>query len=207
MQRRLKIAISIACALLVGGVTGVFAENDNASNHTAPAFTLPDVDGNSVSLSQFSGKIVVLEWTNYDCPFVKAHYNDEVQTMTNLAIKYANQDVVWLTINSTYYTTPESIKAWAAKHGIEKQTLLIDSDGEVGKKYNAKTTPHMFIINKAGAIVYQGAIDNAPMGRKPDGFVNYVDQALAQLIAGEEITVPQTKPYGCTVKYPPNDKK
>lgn len=207
MQRRLKIAISVMCALLIGGVTGVFAESDNASTDKAPAFTLPNIDGNSVSLSQFTGKIVVLEWTNYDCPFVKAHYDGEVQTMTDLAIKYANQEVVWLTINSTYYTTPESIKAWAAKHGIEKQTLLIDSDGAVGKKYDAKTTPHMFIINKEGAIVYQGAIDNAPMGRQPEVFVNYVDQALTQLIAGDEITVPETKPYGCSVKYPPQDKK
>lgn len=207
MQIKQTIGIALLCLVLIAGYTVVNAQDDEMITGKAPDFTLPDVDGNEVKLSQFTDKIIVLEWTNYDCPFVQAHYSDESQTMTELAIKYADQGVVWLTINSTYYATPESIKAWASKLGIEKQKLLVDGDGKVAKAYHAQTSPHMFVISKEGVIVYQGAIDNAPMGRKGETFVNYVDQALTQLIAGEAITIPQTKPYGCSVKYPPENKK
>lgn len=178
---------------------------DEPISGKAPDFTLKDVDGNEVKLSQFKDKIVVLEWFNYDCPFVKAHYNEDVHTMKDLAAKYADNGVVWLTINSTHYVTPETIKGWAEKQDIKHQHLLVDTDGKVGRLYHAKTTPHMFIVHKNGNIVYNGAIDNAPLGRKPEDFVNYVDQALTQLLAGEDVTHSQTKPYGCTVKYPPEE--
>lgn len=209
MQLKLKkIMIGVLGVLILAGYMSVNAAADNKQvlTGTAPNFTLKDSHGNDVHLSQFVGKVVVLEWTNYDCPFVKAHYDNQDPTMTNLAIRYADQGVVWLTINSTHYATPEAVKQWAAKHGIEKQILLIDADGAVGKKYHAKTTPHMFIIDKNGMIVYQGAIDNAPLGRKPEVYINYVDRALTQLLSGQKIDVAATAPYGCSVKYPPENK-
>ncbi|MEN8126357.1 MAG: thioredoxin family protein [Planctomycetota bacterium] len=169
---------------------------------TAPDFTLKDLAGNDVQLSKLKGKIVVLEWTNYDCPFVKAHYNDKTKTTRDLAKKYADKDVIWLTINSTHYATAETIRAWAEKHQL-KHAVLIDSNGKVGKLYKAKTTPHLFVIDKTGKIAYQGAIDNAPRGKVPEGAekVNYVDKALTELLEDKPVTVAKTKPYGCSVKY------
>jgi len=198
--------LSVLCLLLIAVPSSVYAEESAADNKTsgkAPAFTLKDADGKDVSLSDFAGKVVVLEWANYDCPFVKAHYNDETHTMKDLSKKYKDQGVVWLTINSTHYATAEAVKVWASEQQIVNQTLLLDPDGTVGHKYHAKTTPHMFVIDKQGQIVYQGAIDNAPRGSKVDEYVNYVDQALSEVLAGKAVSVPDTKPYGCSVKYPP----
>lgn len=225
IKKNLKNWISVICILLSAGMSVAYAgqsgeegkKDDHAEkkakgiavNSEAPDFTLTDVDGKTFKLSQFDGKIVVLEWANYDCPFVKAHYVPEKKTTTKLAQKYEDKDVVWLVINSTHYTTAKDSKEWAEKVGLE-QTVLIDTDGKVGKLYHAKTTPHLYVVDKKGRVVYQGAIDNAPLGNVPEGkeFVNYVDQALSELIADKEVSVPRTKPYGCTVKYPPNkDKK
>jgi peroxiredoxin len=212
MDVKLTLGVGILCVLLMWGFTPVNAtpENPPADKTTgkAPDFTLKDVDGNDVKLSDFAGKVVVLEWVNYDCPFVKYHYSDDVRTMENLARKYKAQGVVWLTINSTHYVTPASIKEWAGEKGIEDQILLVDTDGTVGHKYHAKTTPHMFVIDKNGTIVYQGAIDNAPLGHQREGeaYVNYVDRALTEVLAGKAVSIPETKPYGCTVKYPPKEK-
>jgi peroxiredoxin len=169
---------------------------------TAPDFTLKDLAGKDVQLSKLKGKIVVLEWTNYDCPFVKAHYNDKTKTTSDLVKKYADKDVVWLTVNSTNYATTETNKEWAEKNGL-KQKVLVDSNGKVGKLYKAKTTPHMFVVDKEGKVAYQGAIDNAPMGKKPEGkeLVNYVDKAVSELLDGEKVEIAKTKPYGCSVKY------
>lgn len=171
-----------------------------AEPRKAPDFKLTDTNGKQVQLSKLIGHIVVLEWINYDCPFVKAHYNDTTHTMRDLAAKYADKKVVWLTINSTHYTTTETNKAWAEKHQL-KQKVLLDKSGKVGKLFGAKTTPHMYIIDAKGQIVYQGAIDNAPLGKKPETYVNYVAQALSQLTASQTITTQKTKPYGCSVKY------
>jgi peroxiredoxin len=168
----------------------------------APDFTLKDLDGNDVQLSAFKGKIVVLEWTNYDCPFVKDHYGSDKKTTSTLAKKYADKGVKWMVINSTHYTTADATKAWAKKVGLN-QTVLIDTDGKVGKLYKAKTTPHVFVIDKEGKVAYQGAVDNAPMGKAPEGedSVNYVDKAISELLTGKEVETPVTKPYGCSVKY------
>jgi peroxiredoxin len=206
MDVRVKL-LSGLCILLIAGYTSVYATPENPPEKItgkAPNFTLKDVDGKTVNLSDYAGKnIVVLEWTNYDCPFVKAHYNDETHTMKDLSKKYKAKGVVWLTINSTHYATPESIKEWAKAQNIADQKLLVDTDGTVGHTYHAKTTPHMFVIDKDGQIVYQGAIDNAPLGRTADPHVNYVDQALSEVLAGKPVSVPETKSYGCSVKYPP----
>jgi peroxiredoxin len=177
---------------------------DVAKHHKEPnlaaAFTLPNQEGKEVKLSDFKGKIVVLEWMNYDCPFVKAEYKAGVMKQT--AEKYAKQGVVWLAINSTNYANAKGDEAFIKEHQLSYPVLL-DKDGKVGKLYGAKTTPNMFIIDTQGKIVYRGAIDNAPLGKKPEkeAYINYVEKALDELLAGKAISTPQTKPYGCSVKY------
>jgi len=168
----------------------------------APQFTLTNYDGRNISLADFEGKIVVLEWLNYDCPFVKYHY-ETASTMVDLANKYADKGVVWLAINSTNYATAEANKDFAKKNSIP-YAILDDHEGIVGHAYSAEHTPELFIINKTGQIAYHGAIDNAPFGKLNEGQtekINYVDNALTELLAGKNVSVPQTKPYGCTVKY------
>ena len=168
-------------------------------NNKAPAFTLINYDGNEVSLSDYEGKIVVLEWFNYECPFVRYHYED-VNTMTDLVERHKKKGIVWLAINSTKHLKAEENKKFAEKYNII-YPILDDSSGKVGKAYGAKTTPHMFIIDTEGKIVYNGAIDDSPLGRKKKDVTNYVDKALAELTADKEISTSRTKPYGCSVKY------
>lgn len=177
------------------------ADSDVSLGAAAPDFTAKDINGKDVQLSKLKDKIVVLEWANYDCPFVKAHYADDVMTTANLAKKYADKGVVWLTVNSTHYATAETDKKWAEEKNLP-QTVLVGSSGKVGKLFKATNTPQLFIVDKAGNLAYRGAIDNAPLGKTPDsGYVNYVDKALSELTAGKEVSMPETKPYGCSVKY------
>jgi peroxiredoxin len=178
------------------------SQGEDSSCPKAADFTLTNYDGQYVSLADFDGKIVVLEWLNYDCPFVKYHY-ETASTMVDLANKYAEKGVVWLAINSTNYAADEANKEFAKKNSIP-YPILDDHEGKVGRAYNAARTPEMFIINRKGLIAYHGAIDNAPLGKLDDGEaekINYVDNALTELLADKEMTVPKTKPYGCTVKY------
>jgi peroxiredoxin len=178
------------------------SQNKAASDPKAPLFTLTNYDGKEVSLADFEGKIVVLEWLNYDCPFVKYHY-ETASTMVDLANKYAEKGVVWLAINSTNYATAETNKAFAQKDSIP-YPILDDHKGNVGHAYGAERTPELFVIDRGGQIAYHGAIDNAPLGKLSEGQtekINYVDNALTELLAGKDVTVPETKPYGCTVKY------
>ena len=168
----------------------------------APDFKLKDFDGNDVSLAGLKGKTVVLEWMNFECPFSIYHYQTK-PTMVSLAKKHKDKNVVWFAVNSTNHTKPDANLAFAEKNKLPFP-ILNDIPGKVGKAYGAKTTPHIFIIDKAGWIVYDGAIDNAPMGKIVLGkqYVNYASEALDALVAGRSVTTPQTKPYGCTVKYP-----
>ena len=186
--------------LLLSTVTWATPENLKNDPNIAAAFTLPNQEGKEVNLDDFKGKIVVLEWVNYDCPFVKAEYKAGV--MKNLAEKYAKQGVVWLAINSTYYTDAKSNQAFIQEHQLP-YPILLDTEGRVGKLYKAVTTPDLFIIDGKGKIVYRGAIDNAPLGRKPENeaYVNYVKKALDEMLAGKIVSVPKTKSYGCSVKY------
>lgn len=166
----------------------------------APDFTLEDQEGNKVSLSDYSGKVVVLEWFNYDCPFVIRHY--ESGTFAKLANKFKDQDVVWLTINTTHYATNADNKKFKEANNLP-YSILSDPTGEVGKMYDAKTTPHMYIIDKEGKLVYVGGIDDDPKGEseKPN---NYVKKALKETLAGNPVSTAETKPYGCSVKYAKN---
>lgn len=177
------------------------AVGDNNTTATlgaaAPAFTLEDHNGNTVKLSDYAGKIVVLEWTNPDCPYVQRHY--KAKTMITLAEKYKTKGVVWLAINSTHYMNRDANNQWASQQGVS-YPILVDQTGQVGKLYAAKTTPHMFIIDKSGKLVYEGGIDDNPRGSNTT-VVNYVEKALDELLAGKPVSVPQSKPYGCSMKY------
>jgi len=167
----------------------------------APDFTLKSFDGKTVNLSDYKGKIVVLEWFNFECPFSAYHY-ETANTMVELADKYKGKNVIWLAINSTSHTTADENKDFSRRHKLE-YPILDDRSGNVGHAYGATNTPHMYIIDINGNIAYEGAIDNAPLGRKPAGgaLINYVDKALAELTSGKTVSTPKTKPYGCTVKY------
>lgn len=176
-----------------------FSANAIPPNGTAPNFTLTDTDNQIVNLTDFRGKFVVLEWFNPDCPFVKRHY--KAQNMTQLAAQYKKQEVIWLAINSTHYMKLEDNVRWKDLNNIPYQ-LLMDNKGQVGKLYQAKTTPHMFIIDPTGKLVYQGAIDDDPWGEKKV-VVNYVSHTLDALLNNKTVAQTTTKPYGCSVKYMP----
>jgi len=162
-------------------------------------FILEDQNGNKISLSDYGNKIVVLEWTNPDCPFVQRHYREK--TMLELAEKYKDKEVVWFAVNSTHYMDNSDNKKWADQHGIP-YPILNDSSGEVGKIYGAKTTPHMYIIDKSNGLVYEGGIDDDNSGSySSDERTQYVDLALTNLASGESVEISKSKPYGCAVKY------
>ncbi len=167
----------------------------------APPFELDSFAGRTIRLSDYKGRIVVLEWINPECPFSRYHH-ETVQTMANLAKKYRDKEVVWFAINSTSHTTVEANREFAQKHKLP-YPILDDRTGQVGRQYGARNTPHMFVIDKNGVIVYEGAIDNAPLGKSEPGAgtVNYVDKAISELLAGQNVSTPSTPPYGCTVKY------
>ena len=141
----------------------------------------------------------MLEWFNYECPFVTYHYG-KVKTMTTLANEYKDKNVVWLAINSTGHLVTEKNKEFAGKHEIS-YPILDDRTGKIGRAYGAKTTPHMFIIDTEGKIVYSGAIDNSPRGKKKENAINYADKVLTELTTGKTISISNTEPYGCSVKY------
>jgi peroxiredoxin len=172
----------------------------------APEFTAVDVDGKTRSLSEFRGKTVVLEWVNEGCPYVKKHYSGNMQGLQQAA---RADGVVWLTIASSapgkqgYFADGAAAKTWIDSRGAKPTTLLLDSEGKVATAYKAKTTPHMFVIDKAGQVVYEGAIDDTPTSKVEDLKTarNLVSAALADVKAGRKVATPFVTPYGCAVKY------
>ncbi|MDI1227963.1 MAG: thioredoxin family protein [bacterium] len=177
-----------------------------AVGEKAPDFTLPAADGGDKALSSFAGKIVVLEWHNKGCPFVRKHY--ESGNMQGLQKELTAKDVVWLTINSSApgkqgnENAGEAL-ATAKSDGAASTHILLDEKGEVGKLYGATTTPHMFVIDKEGKLAYAGAIDDnaSPDQETIKGAKNYVRDAVEALVAGKPVEVATTKSYGCGVKY------
>ena len=172
----------------------------------APDFTLPDLSGKQHELSDYKGKYVVLEWVNFGCPFVKKHYGS--QNMQTLQKEFVDKGVVWLSICSSApgkqgNETPDAAKKGISKFGWAASAYLVDADGKVGKLYNAKTTPDMFVIDPEGTLIYAGAIDDRPTPKPStvSGASNYVKAALNEATAGQAVSVPSTKPYGCAVKY------
>jgi peroxiredoxin len=171
----------------------------------APAFTAPDLTGAPVNLADYKGKTVVLEWHNFGCPFVQKHYRSG--NMQALQKKYGT-DVVWIAVNSTNksssdWTEPAALSKQLADFGAAQAKYLVDEPGTLGSAYGAKTTPHMYIIDPAGKVVYNGAIDDKRSTRLEDVKTarNYVAAALDEMKAGKPVSTPSTTPYGCTVKY------
>ena len=166
----------------------------------APGFTLTDAKGNEHSLSDYEGKIVVLEWFSTECPYVKRHYKAETMSKT-LEKLGGSEKVAWLAVDSSHFAKPKASKKWREKYGFD-YPVLHDEKGKVGKKYGAKTTPHMYVIDKKGVLRYKGAIDDDPMGDKePSKRTNYVEQAVDALQNGKEVDPRTTEAYGCSVKY------
>jgi len=172
----------------------------------APTFALKDVVGKEYSLADLKGKFVVLEWVNFDCPFVRKHYNSG--NMQKLQKQYTEKGVTWLSICSSAegkqgHFEMSDLKARIAKEKAVPTAYLIDESGDVGMKYEAKTTPHMFVINPDGVLLYAGGIDDKATTDTDDiaSATNYVRAALDAAMAGQEIKVSASKPYGCSVKY------
>lgn len=172
----------------------------------APDFAIKDIEGKEFKLSDHKGKIVVLEWTNHECPFVRKHYETGNMQKTQQAAH--DQGVVWVSIVSSAPGRQGHVGADEARQIAQDNkavitTKLLDESGEIGKLYGAQTTPHMFVINKDGMLAYMGAMDDQPSPRHDtvQGAHNYVLAALADLAAGKPVTTAQTQPYGCAVKY------
>lgn len=200
MKGILFAVIAILLGLPVEGAAKVVI------GQAAPSFTLKGVDGKEYTLADFKGKHVVLEWVNYDCPFVRRHYGSG--NMQKLQKKYTTEGVVWLSICSSapgkqgYFDIPE-VKERMKNSNASPTAYLTDPKGDVGRLYEAKTTPHMFVIDPNGVLVYAGAIDDKPSTNADDdeGATNYVSAALDASMRGEPVEVTTSKPYGCSVKY------
>jgi peroxiredoxin len=172
----------------------------------APAFAATDSRGQTQSLSQYHGKYVVLEWHNQGCPYTRKHYVSG--NMQNLQKEWTAKGVVWFTVISSApgqqgYVTPPQENSYLAQMHAAPTAVLMDSDGKVGRLYNAKTTPQMFVINPEGNVIYAGAIDDKPTPDPDDihGADNYVTDALSAAMAGKPVSTPYTRSYGCSVKY------
>jgi hypothetical protein len=198
--RRILLAAVAAFALAAPAVAAPVV------GQPAPAFQAVDMNGKARSLADFKGKTVVLEWTNNGCPYVQKHYNSG--HMQGLQKEATKEGVAWLTIVSSApgmqgYLTPPLARTWKAKVGAASTDVLLDPEGKVGRAYGARATPHMYVIDGAGKLVYMGGIDDKP---SPDPATlktatNYVVAALADVKAGRPVATAVTRPYGCSVKY------
>src|SRR5205809_647790 len=196
----------LAALLTIAASTALFAADSPAVGTNAPDFSLTDSKGKAQSVSQFKGKYVVLEWFNPECPFVKKHYGSG--NMQKLQEEFTRKGIVWLTIDSSApglegNLTAEQANAKMAEWKTKQSALVLDPDGKAGGSYGAKNTPHMFVINPEGKIVYEGAIDSKATPNPADitSSTNYVKVALEESLAGKTVSNANTKPYGCSVKY------
>ncbi|MGB5106092.1 MAG: thioredoxin family protein [Candidatus Zixiibacteriota bacterium] len=213
-MNRLTKSSLLGAVLALGISAFALSQEDTAETVTAaiaidqpaPEFTLKDIEGKDVKLSQFKGKTVVLEWVNFDCPFVKKHYSSG--NMQKLQGIYTKKDIVWLSICSSapgklgHFPIADLKKRIASEKAVPSD-YLIDENGTVGKLYGAKTTPHMFIIDPKGVLRYAGAIDDTPSTKTADieKATNFVSSGLDALVAGKSVAVKTSTPYGCAVKY------
>ena len=194
-----------ALALPAGLLTAAGTAQAASVGQAAPDFILNDTQGKPVKLSSFKGKPVVLEWNNPGCPFVRKHYNGNMQALQKA---FTTQGVVWLAINSTEEDSvdllgAEQLARWMADKGASPTATLLDPEGRVGRAYGARVTPHMYIVNAQGALAYAGGIDSIPSARMADieKATNYVRQGLDELLAGKPLSTPTSQPYGCSIKY------
>jgi len=202
MQRRSFLSAAAAAAILMQGHAMAAPA---VVGQSAPGFTLTDTAGKPVRLADFKGKTVVLEWNNPGCPFVRKHYQGNMQALQKEA---AAQGVVWLAINSTEtasgdYLSPAQLARWMQDKQAAPTATLMDEDGVVGKAYGARVTPHMYIVNAQGVLVYAGGIDSIPSSRVDDipKATPYIRQALGDIKAGKPLSVSTSQAYGCSVKY------
>ncbi|MEJ2503388.1 MAG: redoxin domain-containing protein [Gemmatimonadota bacterium] len=203
-MKTLRIAlVAVAATVALAAFT---PQGTPEIGQAAPTFTLPDTHGQSHALEQYRGQWVVLEWLNYGCPYVSKHYRtDNIPAQQR---KWTDEGVVWLSIVSSapgaqgYYEAAQMNEV-SAEHGNAATAVLMDPEGTVGHLYAARTTPHMFVIDPEGELVYMGGIDDVPTARDEDleRATQLVDQALAQAMAGEPVSQPVSQPYGCNVKY------
>ena len=198
-------AVSVIAIVLTGIARAAHVEPE--PGHHAPAFTGLTSSGETISLDQFAGKTVVLEWTNHGCPFVQKHYNgDNMQSTQRVAA--ADEDIVWISIISSApgtqgYVSAQEANTLSTERNAVPDYVILDPSGEIGQSYKAITTPHMFVIDGDGMVQYNGAMDDKP-STKPsslDGATNYTLNAINAMQAGEPINPARTKPYGCSVKY------
>jgi peroxiredoxin len=190
----------------MGLMAFVGAAAAQAPGAPAPGFTLNDTAGRPVALKDYRGKYVVLEWTNPECPFVQKHYGSK--NMQGLQQEWSDKGVVWLSINSTNanhaeFKTGAEMASWMRAQGSAQKATLLDSTSATGRAYAAKTTPQMVIVDPAGKVVYNGAIDDKRSANPADVKTanNYVRAALAEALAGKPVTTASTSPYGCSIKY------
>jgi peroxiredoxin len=202
MKRSTSILAAAAAGLLATAL--VFASA--SVGKPAPDFTVKDASGKEQSLAAYKGKFVVLEWVNPGCPFVQKHYDTSNMQSTQTAAE--SKGVVWLTVSSTApdagdYRKPADLTAWLKEKGAKPTATLMDDDGKVGHAYGARTTPHMYVIDPQGKLVYAGAIDSKASTRKEDvkSATNYVSAALDEAMAGKAVTKATSEPYGCSIKY------
>ena len=196
--------ILISASLLAFAATA--SQAAPAVGQPAPDFSLKDLSGKTVRLSDYRGKHVVLEWTNPGCPYVQKHYDSG--NMPAVQKEATGKGVVWLAINSTEkdsgdYLEPARLSAWQKERKSQPTALLMDEQGTAGMAYGARTTPHMYIVNPQGQLVYAGGIDSIPSSNPDDikTAVNYVRQGLNESLAGKPISAATTRPYGCSIKY------
>jgi peroxiredoxin len=205
-SRSLRIASFLSCAALGLALALPAAAQAPRVGEAAPAFTATDSHGQSHSLDQLRGKYVVLEWHNQGCPYTRKHYDSG--NMQALQKEWTAKGVAWFTVISSapgeqgYVTDPEE-NAYLEKMHADPTAVLMDPQGKLGRLYDAKTTPEMYVIDPEGKLIYEGAIDNRPT---PDldavhGADNYVTDALTEAMAGKAVAVDYTRPYGCSVKY------
>jgi peroxiredoxin len=198
-----KLVILALTALSTGALLAAEAPKVGAA---APNFSLPDSKGKTHSLGDFKGKFVVLEWFNPGCPFVQKHY--ESDNMQKLQQQFTDKNVVWLTIDSAApgkegYLTPSDAEKRLAQWKMHSTALLLDPDGRVGHEYAATNTPHMYVIDPSGKLIYSGAIDSKPTYNPADipSSTNYVKAALEEAMAGKPVSTPTSRAYGCSIKY------
>ena len=196
-------AVALGATFLVGSNSAFAAP---AVGQQAPDFVAVDTSGAKHKLSDFAGKFVVLEWTNPGCPFVRKHYGSGNMPATQKSA--TDKGVVWLAINSTEraasdYLQPAALDDWMKQHAAAPTAVLMDEDGVVGQAYGARTTPHIFIIDPEGTLVYAGGIDSIASARPDDikAATNYVNKALGEAFGRKAISTASTRPYGCSVKY------
>ena len=196
---------SILCAAAAAALPALAAANA-VVGQPAPAFSVTDTAGKPVSLADFKGRTVVLEWVNPGCPYVRKHYDSANMQATQKGA--ADKGVVWLAVNSTHpshydYRKPADLAAWMQSQKAAATHTLMDADGKVGRAYGARTTPHMYIVDAKGTLAYAGGIDDKPSSNPADTKTarNHVSAALADIAAGRPVAQAATRPYGCSVKY------